>query len=181
MQNLIMHPAPGERVLRFVGDRLSFGLSATGGQPLPPGWRALLRTTLGRARTLRHDIIHAHTGKFGLSDGSWHDIPMPQAGGEWRRELALCESGYFRAKAYAVDPQGRQHWPDGPDLGISIHPDSYRTANTIYCAFVRMFGESRTALSTRNPLFDMELETLDQKGYAVIPPSGKLRDLIRYL
>ena len=42
MQKLIMHPAAGERVLRFVGDRLAFTLSGRGGDPLPKGWRAML-------------------------------------------------------------------------------------------------------------------------------------------
>ena len=181
MQKLIMHPAAGERVLRFVGDRLAFTLSGRGGDPLPKGWRAMLRTNLGGGQILRGEIIHAQTGKFALADASWRDIPMEYVGGEWRRELALCEAGYFRAKAYAVDPQGCQHWPEGSDLGISIHPDSYRSANTIYCAFTRMFGETRTAHSTRNPLFEMQLAELDQQGFTVIPPSGKLRDLIQQL
>src|SRR5438876_2620684 len=176
MQKLVMHPAPGERILRFVGDRLAFTLSGEGGEALPKGWRAVLRTNIGRARILRHDVIYAHTGRFCLSDASWRDLPMESAGGEWRRELTLCESGYFRAKPYAVDPEGRQHWPEGPDAGISIHPDSLRSANTIYCAFPRMFGESRVAHATRNPLLEVQLGELDQLGYAVIPPSGKLRD-----
>src|SRR5947209_1097489 len=123
MQKLVMHPATGERVLRFVGDRLAFTLSGSGGDSLPSGWRGMLRTNLGRGRVLRHEIIHAHTGKFALADASWRDIPMDAVAGECRRELALCEVGFFRAKAYAIDPQGRQHWPEGPDVGISIHPD----------------------------------------------------------
>ncbi|MBK8573195.1 MAG: hypothetical protein IPN91_11220 [Holophagaceae bacterium] len=28
----------------------------------------------------------------------------------------------------------------GEDASLSIHPDRLRTANTIYCAFPRMFG-----------------------------------------
>ena len=183
MQKLVMLPAPGERVLRFVGDRLAFSLTNGVDAPsgLPEGWRAMLRTNLGAGKLLRHDIIHAHTGKFGLADASWRDLPMERAGGEWRRELALCETGYYRAKAYAVDPQGRQHWPAGPDVGISIHPDSYRSANTIYCAFTRMFGKTRTASVARNPLLETQLGELDQEGYTVIPASGTLRDLIRQL
>ena len=101
--------------------------------------------------------------------------------GEWRRDLTLCEVGYFRAKAYAIDSQGRQYWPDGPDAGISIHPDSYRTANTIYCAFVRLFGETRTAITARNISLEDQLAQLDKRGYTVIPQSGKLRDLIKHL
>jgi len=181
MQKLLMHPETGERLLRFVGDRVGFTLSGGGGEALPKGWRAVLRTNLGRARVLRHEIIHAHTGKFGLADASWRDIPMECLDGEWRRDLALSEVGFFRAKAYAVDARGRQHWPDGPDVGISIHPDSYRSANTVYCAFTRMFGQGRAAHRTRNPLAEVQLAELDAQGYTVIPPSGKLRDLQREL
>ncbi|MDB6030628.1 MAG: amylo-alpha,6-glucosidase [Verrucomicrobiales bacterium] len=181
MTNFVMIPATGARVLRFVGDRLVFTLQRADGKTLPEGWRAFLRTNLGRGSVLRQEIINAHSGRRRLAQSSWRDVPMESLDGEWRREIVMNEVGYFRAKAYAVDPQGRQHWPDGPDLGISIHPDSYRTANSIYCAFVRMFGESRTAISTRNPLFEMQLAELDQQGFTVIPPSGKLRDLIKAL
>ena len=104
---------------------------------------------------------------------------MTSAVGEWRCAMAVSEVGYFRAKAYAVDPQGGQHWPEGPDIGISTHPDSYRTANTIYCAFVRMFGETRTALKTSSDT--PEIKDLDGRGYTVIPPSGTFRDLIPHL
>src|ERR1043166_4003619 len=111
MQKLIMAPAPGEGVLRFVGDRLRFTLSGAGGEPLPRGWRAMLRTTLGGAEVIRPEIIYAHTGRFALTDASWRDIPMNSSGGEWSRELACCTPGYFRAKAYAIDARGQQHWP----------------------------------------------------------------------
>ena len=47
MQKLVMSPAPGERLVRFVGDCLKFSLRADA-TPLPPGWRVLLRTYLGR-------------------------------------------------------------------------------------------------------------------------------------
>jgi len=178
-----MNPAPGERVLRFIGDRLAFTLSGGPGSEsgLPQGWRAMLRTNLGAAASLRHEIIHAHTGKFALADASWRDLPMDCVNGQWRRELACCEPGYFRAKAYAVDAQGRQHWPDGPDAGVSIHPDRFRSDNTVYCAFTRMFGETRSATATNNPVLETQLAELDKQGYTVIPPSGKLRDLIKQL
>lgn len=141
----------------------------------------MLRTTLGGAEVIRPEIIYAHTGRFALTDASWRDIPMNSSGGEWSRELACCTPGYFRAKAYAIDARGQQHWPEGADAGISIHPDSFRCANTIYCAFPRMFGETRTARTTRNPLLETQLAELDQQGYTVIPASGKLRDLTKQL
>ena len=123
---LVMTPAAGERVLRFVGDRLRFSLRAADGRPLPAGWRALVRTNLGRARTLRHEIIHSYPSRPPLAGAAWHDLALFPRGGEWFREITLAEAGFFRAKAYAVDPQGRQHWPDGPDLGVVVHPDSPR-------------------------------------------------------
>ncbi len=97
-------------------------------------------------------------------------------------ELPLTEPGYFKAKAYLIDPQGWQHWPDGPDVGISVHPDAYRTANTIYCAFTRMFGGTRTlAQARRTKSWRQQFKQLDKQGYTVIPPSGKFRDLIQQL
>src|SRR5437867_3473390 len=181
MQKLVMTPAPGDRVLRFAGDRLSFSLQWSDSTSLPRGWRAFLRTNIGRAEALRKEIVYALKGGRDPSSNSWHDVPLETASTMWHRELCLAENGYFQAKAYAVDDQGRQHWPDGPDVGISVHPDAYRSANTIYCAFPRMFGETRNAKSTHVPVLEAQLGQLERQGYTVIPPSGKLRDVIKQL
>jgi len=177
MDGLIMNPAPGERLLRFVGDRVRFSLR------LPPetarGARALLRTNLGKGDRLRQEVIATHAGKNPFSIAFWRDVPLEaQPNGEWTVEMPLTDVGFYRAKAYMVAPDGRQVWPEGPDAGISVHPSDYRTANTIYCAFARMFGESKSARATRNATLEKRLEKLDARGYTVIPPSGKLRDLI---
>jgi predicted glycogen debranching enzyme len=176
-----MTPAPGDRLQRFVGDRIAFGLKDRDGRGAQPGWRAVLRTNLGRAALLRREILQAHTRGLPLAGASWRDIAMKEQEGGWALELPLAEPGFFRAKAYLVDARGWQHWPPGPDVGIAVHPNGYRTANTLYCAFARMFGETRTALSTLDPALDKRLADLDQAGYTVIPPSGKLRDLISFL
>jgi starch synthase (maltosyl-transferring) len=181
MDQLIMHPATGEHVLRFVGDRIAFTLAGTHGQPLPPGWKAFLRTTLGRGEAFRREIIHAHKAHRKLANAPWRDIPLFAGDMQWRRELCLTETGSFRAKAYAVDPQGRQYWPAGPDVGINVHPDAYRSANTIYCAFVRMFGPNRTKVTTDHRARDAMLANLEKQGFATIPPSGTFRDLIQQL
>ena len=177
MDNLTMNPAPGERLLRFVGDRVRFSLR------LPPalakGARALLRTNLGKSDRLRQEVIATHAGKNPFSIAFWRDVPLePQPNGEWAVELPLTDVGFYRAKAYMVAADGRQIWPDGADAGVSVHPSDYRTANTIYCAFARMFGESRSARVTADAAWEEQLEKLDARGYTVIPPSGKLRDLI---
>jgi predicted glycogen debranching enzyme len=176
-----MTPATGERLLRFVGDRVRFGLRTEDGAPLPSGWSVRLRTTLGRAKLLRQEIIAAYPRRPTLANAAWHDVPLERCGNEWTRELTLTETGFFRAKAYAIDPEGRQHWPDGADAGLSVHADQYRAGNTIYCAFIRMFGETKGAKSTANPELEERLAELDAAHYTVIPSSGKIRDLIKEL
>src|SRR5208283_578208 len=74
-----------------------------------------------------------------------------------------------------------QHWPEGADVGISVHPNFARTANTIYCAFPRLFGATKNLPSTRDENFEAQIKALDGKNFTVIPPSGKLRDLTRQL
>ncbi len=170
-----MTPATGERVLRFVGDQIQFTLRAA---DAPKNFRALLRTNLGKAAATREEIISSYAGKRPMSIAFWRDIPMQHVGeGRWQIDLPLTEPGYFRAKAYLVDAQGRQTWPEGADLGISVHPDSYRTGNTIYCAFTRLFGASKELRTTRDEKLENDFAKLDARGYTVIPPSGKLRDL----
>jgi len=130
---------------------------------------------------VRREILQAHTQFLPIAGASWHDVPMVADGEGWSLELPLAEAGYFKAKAYLVDPEGWQKWPDGPDVGISVHPDRYRTANTLYCAFPRLFGPGKAALTTEDADWGKTLKPLDQAGYTVIPPSGKLRDLIPVL
>ncbi len=167
-----MTPAPGEHLVRFVGDRVRFTLRHTDG-----GQRALLRTNLGRGPARRREIIAAHAGGPDPAGISWHDVPMQKRDGIWEIELPLVEIGSFKAKPYVLDAKGWQHWPEGPNVGISVHPDFCRTANLIYCAFVRLFGTTRTATVTAGPQLNSQLGSLDSKGYTIIPPSGKLRDL----
>ncbi|HSU52962.1 MAG TPA: amylo-alpha-1,6-glucosidase, partial [Candidatus Dormibacteraeota bacterium] len=175
----MMTPGPGSRLLRFVGDQVRFELRA-GGTPAP-GMRAFLRTNLGRADLLRSEIIQAHTRGLSLAGASWRDLPMRQDGEGWVLELPVTEPGFFKAKAYVADERAWQHWPEGADVGISVHPDRYRTGNTIYCAFTRLFGPSRTMRSTRDPKREQLLASLEKEGCAVIAPSGKLRDLTAQL
>jgi glycosidase len=112
----------------------------------------------------------------------WRDIPLErEASGEWAIELPLTDVGFYRAKAYLLDARGRQVWPVGADAGISVHPNAYRTANTIYCAFPRMFGGTKGIVKTIDEAWEKKLNHLDNRGYVVIPPSGKLRDLTREL
>src|ERR1019366_1399705 len=145
------------------------------------GWRALLRTNLGRAFARRREIIAAHAGGAATAGASWRDVPMRKNGGAWEIELPLAETGCFKAKAYLLDGKNWQHWPEGADVGISVHPNFARTANTIYCAFLRLFGPTKNLPSARDEKLEAQIKAFDGKNFVVIPPSGKLRDLTRQL
>jgi starch synthase (maltosyl-transferring) len=181
MQTLMMEPATGERWLRYVGDRLRFVLRRADGGSLPAGWRAWVRTTIGRGTLLRGEIIASRGGERPRRGLAWRDLPMRREGEEWVTELALTEVGFFHAKAYAVDERGWQVWPDGEDFGVTVHPDVYRSGNTIYCAFTRLFGSGREAVSLADRALEARLSRLEQQGFAVLPRSGTLRDVRRAL
>ena len=173
MSHPVMTPPPGTQLLRFVGDHLGFALAHP--RPGSTGWRAFLRTNLTRGVRMREETLALlGEGATDPAGSSWRDIPLPATADGWALDLALTEPGFFRAKAYCVDPDGCQHWPEGEDAGLSIHPDRLRTANTIYCAFPRMFGG---AAARQRPDLAPAIQALDGAGYAVIPPSGTLRDL----
>jgi len=177
-----MTPGAGERRVQFVGDQLTFTLAHPRAREwADAGWTARLRTNLGRAAAIRREVIQSKFQKIPLAGASWRDIPMRWVGGEWQLTLPLTEVGWFKSKPYLLDPSGFQHWPDGDDFGVSVHPNWARTANTIYCAFTRMFGETKSLTATADLTRKSQMAVLDQLGYTVIPPSGKLRDLTRQL
>ena len=173
-----MTPAPGDRLVRFVGDRLTFRASAGSETNPGSGYRALLRTTLGRGHQFREEIRLAHFKKVPPAGAAWRDLEMTWVDGAWLVTVPLAEVGFFRAKAYLTDARGWQHWPEGPDFGVSVQPDWCRTANTIYCAFPRMFGPNKAKVNTTDAGRESELRRLDEEGYTIIPPSGTLRDLL---
>ncbi len=176
-----MSPAAGERLLRFVGDKILFTIRAGKKSAAQKSWSARLRTNLGRAAARRREIITAHAGGATADGASWRDIPMQKTADGWAVELPLAEAGFFKAKAYLLDEKKWQQWPGGSDVGISVHPNFARTANTIYCAFTRLFGATKNLPSTADVKLEAQLKSLEALGYATLPPSGKFRDLTRQL
>ena len=106
----VMVPAPGERMVRFVGDRLRFEIRDDGHAP-KAGWAARLRTNLCRAAALHREIVEAHAKGASPAGASWCDVPMQRGEHGWFLELPLADVGFFKAKAYLLDPRGWQHWP----------------------------------------------------------------------
>jgi starch synthase (maltosyl-transferring) len=177
----ILSPAAGERLLRFVGDKIHFSIRSGNKSAAQKNWSARLRTNLGRAAHRHREIISAHAEQAVVANSSWRDVPMQKTADGWEIEFPLAEVGYFRAKAYLVDEKNWQLWPDGADVGISVHPNFARTANTIYCAFTRLFGATKDLATGTDEKLEAQLKPLEALGYATLPPSGKFRDLTRQL
>ncbi len=175
-----MEPPPGTHVVRHVGDRLSVRIAIPGGGP--GASRAFLRTNLTRADVARRETIALLGREAGdeatFAGASWRDIPLERRGDGFAIDLPLLEVGHFHAKPYVVDADGHQQWPEGEDLGVSVHPAHARTANVIYCAFPRSFGPTKTLHRALVEARATLLRPLDDQGYTVIPPSGTLRDVV---
>ena len=174
---LTMIPVSGERQVCFVGDRLTFELTIEGEARDLEESTGCLRTTIGSGAILDDEIVRAFESSSSVSHAAWHDMTMERHSGGFRLSVLLAEPGFFRAKAYVVGKDGRQHWPPGDDFGVSVHSSNYRTANTIYCAWPRLFGESKSSEQFLDKEKEASLKQLDQEGYSVIPPSGTLRDV----
>lgn len=176
-----MSPDPGERQVGFVGDRLAFELRDESGVLALEQCAAFLRTTIGSGAILNDETVRAFETSVPVSHAAWRDLPMERMVAGFRLSVVLSEPGFYRAKAYLIDAQGFQHWPEGDDFGVSVHPSDYRTANLIYCAWPRLLGASKESAQFLDEKAEKRLRMLDRKGYSVIPPSGTLRDLKQLL
>jgi starch synthase (maltosyl-transferring) len=162
-------PAPGSHHIHFCGDRIRFVLTA------PVGQSAFLRTTIGSASVLRQEIIDRVEKGIQSPARAWRDLPMIEvAPGQFTLDLPLLEVGRFEAKAYALF-NDTPHWPDDEgNTVIKVEPAISATNNAIYKAFPRLFGDVDSQSTDEETV---AIETLDAKGWSVIPPSGKFRDV----
>ena len=171
----IMEPAPGERLLRFVGDRIRFTSA-----PRPGAWLARAAADQSRPRRRAPARNYRRTRRRAGS-------PMPHGGTcRCKKTPASGKLNCRSLKRATSRPRpicltkNWQHWPDGPDVGIPVHPDFARTANTIYCAFTRLFGPTKICRPPRD-----ENGGADQGArrgeFCRLPPSGTFRDLTRQL
>ncbi|MFZ4396744.1 MAG: amylo-alpha-1,6-glucosidase [Kiritimatiellia bacterium] len=171
-------PAPGSQLLACAGDMLEITLRIGEHRP----GEAFFRTNLGQAAMRRHEIV-AHTeSDIPLLARDWHDIPLlPLRLGVFFARIPLLDVGWFSGKAYFLPRCSNvPEWPEGDNLVIKVGPAHAACANTVYTAFVRQFGASRKQ-DPRDAACRKLEEQLDARGYAVIPPSGTFRDLIRSL
>jgi hypothetical protein len=140
MSNLTQHPAPGEHTLHFRGDTITFSLENHTGK----SGKAWLRSNIGYAHVRHTEIIrHAEAGLPPLSR-DWHDLPMePDGDNRFSITLPLLGVGRFEAKTYFIaEGSEKIDWPDGGNSVLKVEPAETCAGNTMYTAFVRLFGEA---------------------------------------
>ena len=172
-------PYPGERLILLRGDVLTFTLDlheVISGQ-------AFLRTNLGRAAVKRNEVI-AHTEKNKtVLHTDWHDLPMTRVSQtEFSLTLPMLEVGSFEAKAWFQPDNGsRNIWVRGEhNTRIKVEPADMVCSNTIYTLFTRQFGDNKMHSGVSEEAKDA-VKVLDEQSYAVIPPSGTFRSVIKEL
>jgi len=172
-------PSPGTHILMFCGDTQVFTLTLSA-HPKGSAW---LRTNLGRAGTYRNEIIREVLYDEPLLGRDWFDIPMKKVDElTYRITIPLCEVGHFEAKCFFLkEGDVNPVWPTGSNTIINVEPADTCCANIIYNAFVRQFGPNKEGRGLSSPAEDKWIQNLDSKGYAVIPPSGTFRNLVREL
>ena len=176
--NIRQQPTPGKKLQKFCGDTITFDLTL----PQPVQGNAWVRTNIGHAGITREEIIrHVEHDETPLKK-DWFDIPMTQIDDlRYRMTLPLMEVGHFEGKCLfiktdTIDPI----WPAGENTVVNVQPSDTCCGNIIYNAFVRQFGRNKHhgVLDTAEK---ERIHALDKEGYAVIPPSGTFRDMIKEL
>lgn len=177
--HISQYPEPGTRCIQFRGDTATFTLKLS---KSAAGY-AFLRTNIGYGEISREEIIHNVKQEHPPLGRDWFDIPMEQLDkGVFQITVPLCEVGHFEAKCLFFPKDAiRPLWPDGPNTTVNVEPADTCCANIIYNAFVRQFGPNKSRRANDDPVLHRQIQELDKAGYAVIPPSGTFRALIREL
>jgi starch synthase (maltosyl-transferring) len=173
------HPEPGIRCIQFRGDTPTFTLKLS--EPLP-GF-AFLRTNIGHAEIYREEIIRNVHEEHPPLAHDWFDIPMKRINDRmFQITVPLCEIGHFEGKCFFIKQNTTKPiWPAGPNTTLNVEPADTCCGNIVYNAFVRQFGRNKNWDVRQDPDLHKRIQDLDKAGYAVIPPSGTFRDLIREL
>lgn len=169
-------PLPGESRVVYCGDCIGFTLRLS----TKISGKAWVRTNLGSADISRKEIIRRVEKNEIKLDGAWYDIQMVlESDSIYRVVLPFHQTGFFQAKCFFIpEKSATPIWPGGENCYFNVEPAGTCCANIIYNAFVRQFGRYKSNANSDNA-FSAIIETLDAKGYTVIPESGKFRDLIQ--
>ncbi len=174
-----MVPATGERLRRFVGDKVIFQLRGR-----HPGFanhfRALLRTNLGRAAARRDEIIAAHAGQAVVANSSWRDVPMQKTAAAGRSNCRSPKSAISRPRPICLMEKlaalaGRPGHGDFRPPGFRAHGE--HDLLRLHPAVRR----DKKFPATADEKLESQSKSLEARGYATLPPSGKFRDVAKQL
>ncbi|MCB1097017.1 MAG: glycogen debranching enzyme N-terminal domain-containing protein [Verrucomicrobiae bacterium] len=170
-------PSPGRMLVAPRGDLLEFRLD-TGEHGAGRGY---LRTNLGCGAVHLQEIVDEVELGLAARKVGWRDLPMDEISpGVYSISVRLDEVGRFMGKTFFDPADGEKLlWPAGDDVVVKVEPADTVCSNTMYSAFVRQFGAIKSL--AEQPALPEGVAELDAAGYAVIPPSGKFRDLVAEL
>ena len=170
------YPKLGSNLVKFCGEYIEFVVETSEGN-----CAAFLRTNINQSKKANLEIVQKIENNILPLSNDWSDIPMQQIEPfKFNINIPLMEIGNFEAKVYVRLEDGSITWPEGSNTRIKVEPIITFAGNTIYTAFTRLFGEAKFNGAIQSD--DEEyVKKLDQKGYCVLPPSGKFRDLIDQL
>ena len=169
-------PEAGRKQLKFAGDILVVkAITKTSFDG-----KIFLRSNINQNEIRSLDVINeVENGQPNLDRG-WYDTGFNKVSeNTFEVKLPLLKVGHFSYKCFVEMPDGSIIWADGDNNYVNVEPSEYRSDNSVYCAFVRQFGPNKTLDEAGTD--DSPVLELDKKGYTVIPPSGKFRDLIKEL
>src|SRR6056297_841811 len=174
--NHLLHqaPQPGSHHIFREGDFLTVTLT------LPRAWKgkAYLRTSLFKPAHKHREIIEKTERGMPRRFQEWGDFLMNKGDeGHYSISVPLVTIGFFEAKAFFLpDGETEPIWPGGDNLAVKVEPADSVISNSIYSAFVRLFIGEQAVGTIRQELEQMG--SIQEKDYAIIPDSGKFRDLI---
>jgi predicted glycogen debranching enzyme len=178
------NPSSNRNMLQFSVLRIRVRISLrdkAGCEPL----RVMIRTNLNQARRVQRQIIdQVEKGQSYSTD--FYDIltRYNSQNDEYQCDVLLSEVGYFEFKVRVESTRRREpwvKWADGPNIGISVTPLEYGRNNSIYCAFIRQFGENKNKKTLINPELENEIKSLEELGAYVIPPGGNFLNFMKEL
>ena len=176
MITLNQYPKLGSNLVKFCGEYIEFVVDTS-----EYNCDVFLRTNLNQSKKRNSEIVQKIENNILPLSNDWSDIPMQQIEPlKFIINIPLMEIGNFEAKAYIKLKDGNIYWSEGLNTRIKVEPIITYAGNTIYTAFVRLFGEAKFNGVIQSD-DEKYIKKLDQKGYSVLPPSGKFRDLIDQL
>jgi predicted glycogen debranching enzyme len=151
---------------------------------LAPGHPVTVTVTAVPAGTqrvlLRAAIPVAGQSPGPLSTPVWRDIDLKDQGnGTWSELITPLQTGYWQYTCFAITADGSQHW--WGQNGAARVRDDHAPAR-IYCAFTRQFHALAMPLAEiDSPALSAATDGLRNEGWAVLPPSGTFRGVLREL